>query len=91
VVWFGEQLPAETVEQAWNKVQQAEVFLSIGTSSIVYPAAGLIEVARRAGAYLIEVNPEETQLSSLFDVCLRGPSGITLPEISRRLGLDDAE
>ncbi|HUU44455.1 MAG TPA: NAD-dependent deacylase [Acidobacteriota bacterium] len=89
VVWFGETLPARTVDDAWKDVRQTDVFVSVGTSSIVYPAAGLIEIARSAGAFMIEVNPEETELSGLFDVCLRGPSGIILPEVSRRLGLAD--
>lgn len=86
VVWFGETLPAKVWERAWNDARSADVFLSVGTSSVVYPAAGLIEVAKLAGATLVEVNPEETEQSDLFDFVLRGPSGIVLPEISRILG-----
>jgi NAD-dependent deacetylase len=86
VVWFGEALPTPIVEKAWNAVALAEVFLSVGTAGVVFPAAGLVEVARRGGAFLIEINPEETEMSPLFDVTLRGASGIILPAIAERLG-----
>jgi NAD-dependent deacetylase len=86
VVWFGETLPPDVWERAWNDARHTDVFLSVGTSSVVYPAAGLIEVARMGGAMLVEVNPEETEQSDVFDFVFRGPSGVVLPEISRRLG-----
>lgn len=88
VVWFGEPLPQQTLQLAWDASEQAGVFLSVGTSSIVQPAAGLAQVAKRAGAFLIEVNPEETEMSSIFDEVLRGPAGVVLPEIGRRIGVE---
>ena len=81
VIWFGEPLPPQTLQLAWEASEHADVFLSVGTSSVVQPAAGLAQVARQAGAFLIEVNPEETPMSQLFDEVLRGPAGAVLPQI----------
>ena len=57
------------------------MFLSVGTSSLVYPAAGLAEIALRQGATIIEINPNPTDLSSCAEAALRGPSGRVLPEL----------
>jgi NAD-dependent deacetylase len=85
VVWFHEMLPADV----WREAQQATVdsscFLVVGTSAVVYPAAGLIQIAKAAGASVIEVNLEATAASGLVDVCLHGKSGELLPEVVRRL------
>lgn len=74
VVWFGESLP----ETAWNRAValagQCELMLVIGTSGVVHPAAGLPAMGRRAGATIIEINPEETELSATADFCLRTPA-----------------
>jgi NAD-dependent deacetylase len=56
----------------------------IGTSALVYPAAGLPEIARAAGAYLVEVNPERTPLSELCDESLNGKAGEILPLFEKR-------
>jgi NAD-dependent deacetylase len=79
VVWFGEQLPPEEWEQSVRATQSADVFLSIGTSGIVYPAASLPQISRRNGAYLVEINPEPTPLTDMADEFLQGPSGTILP------------
>jgi NAD-dependent protein deacetylase/lipoamidase len=79
VVWFGESLPPAEWEQAFAAASQARVFLVVGTSGIVYPAAGLVEVARRSGAKIVVVNPEATSLDSAAAWVLRGPSGEILP------------
>ena len=79
VVLFGEMLPAGVFQRAAAAASRAEVCFVVGTSAIVYPAAGLPEVARRAGAFLVEVNPEETPLTDLCDVSLRGRAGELLP------------
>ena len=81
VVWFGEQLPEGMMKEAEHAVEEAEVFLVIGTSAIVYPAAGLIPFAKRAGAKLVEVNTEETDFSSTVDCALRGAAGELLPQL----------
>jgi NAD-dependent deacetylase len=81
VVWFGEVLPAEAVEAAFRAAQAAEVAFSIGTSSLVYPAAALPELARAAGAFVVEINPEPTPLTPLAHVSLRGPAAELLPRL----------
>jgi len=81
VVWFGEMLPAPVQERAFAAARDAEVVLVIGTSSLVYPAAALPRVAQSAGAFVIEVNPEETPLSSSAQVSLRGRAAAVLPTL----------
>lgn len=88
VVWFGELLPQQALQRAGNAAEHTDVFLSVGTSSAVQPAAGLADMAKGAGAYLVEVNPENTAMSGLFDEVLRGPSGTVLPALCRELGVN---
>lgn len=68
----------------------AAVFLVIGTSAAVYPAAGLAGLAAQAGAPVIEINPEDTALSSLAAVRLRQPAGTALPRLLDLAGLSPA-
>jgi NAD-dependent deacetylase len=79
VVWFGELLPVEEWNASVAAAQRAEVFLSIGTSVVVYPAASLPGAAKRAGAYVVEINIEPTELSHQMDEVLLGKSGDLLP------------
>ena len=72
VVWFGEALPEGMMKEAEHAVEAAEVFLVIGTSAMVYPAAGLIPFAKQSGAKVIEINTEQTPFSSTADAALRG-------------------
>ncbi|MEO8661798.1 MAG: NAD-dependent deacylase [Bryobacteraceae bacterium] len=81
VVWFGEALPLDAWHSAEQAVRRAEVVLVVGTSSVVYPAAGLVPLAKSAGAKVIEVNPEETAFSGEIDCCLRGKAGEILPAL----------
>ncbi|HSQ68834.1 MAG TPA: NAD-dependent deacylase [Steroidobacteraceae bacterium] len=81
VVWFGELIPQDALLLADAAASDCDVFLSVGTSSLVYPAAGLAESALRAGASVIEVNPNPTDLSRRADVQLRGPAGTMLPAL----------
>ncbi len=81
VVWFGESLPAEAMSFAYAAAQRAEVFLVVGTSSVVYPAAALPQVALERGARLIEVNLERTELTQYATVSLQGRSGEILPQL----------
>ena len=81
VVWFGEMLPAAAVERAVAAAQEAEVVLVIGTSSLVYPAAALPEMARAAGAFVVEINTETTPLTASADVSLRGPAAEITPAL----------
>jgi len=81
VVWFGESLPAEAWSRAVEASRAAQVFLVVGTSGVVYPAAGLVFAAREARARIAIVNPEETPIESGADWVLRGPAGEILPRI----------
>jgi NAD-dependent deacetylase len=72
VVWFGELLPADQWALADRTARSADVFFSIGTSAIVYPAASLPLTAREAGAYIVEINAETTPLSEIADETLIG-------------------
>ena len=85
VVWFGEMLPGDVLDEAFAKTESAQVFLSIGTSALVHPAASLPLVAKRHGAILIEINPERTPLSDLADYCFEAKSGELLPQLVERL------
>jgi NAD-dependent deacetylase len=81
VVLFGENLPIVEFERARRAALECDVGMSLGTSSVVWPAAGIPLVAKEGGAFVIEVNPEETELTAHFDVSLRGPTGDILPRL----------
>lgn len=81
VVWFGETLPAEALATAFEAAQRCDLFLCVGTSSMVYPAAQLPYAALEAGATLIEVNAAETPWSHDAHLCLRGAAGQLLPRL----------
>jgi NAD-dependent deacetylase len=83
VVWFGEMLPRQEWHVAEQAARQCDVFLCVGTSATVFPAASLLQIAASAGAATVQVNPAGTGASGLtFD--LRGPSGSILPDLVRR-------
>ena len=81
VVWLGELLPEEDLITATKMAEQSALFLSIGTSALVYPAADLPLIAKNNGAYLVEINPEPTALTPYADEVFRGKSGEILPII----------
>jgi len=87
VVWFGEFLPADQFQLSEKAARNCDVFFIVGTSAVVYPAASLVQVAKSNGAYLVEVNIEETEASSIVDVSLFGESGKILPQIVEELKL----
>jgi len=85
VVWFGEYL-LESALRAANAISRScDVMLVVGTSGLVYPAAGLPALAKEFGATLIEVNPDETAISEQMDISLRGASGVVLPQVVESL------
>jgi NAD-dependent deacetylase len=86
VVWFGETLPQAAWQRAERASAEAEVFIVAGTSAAVYPAAALIGVAKRAGAYVAEINLEATEATSLCDLSVRAPSGAFLPLVAEKAG-----
>ena len=83
VVLFGEMLPPGALEAASEAARGCDLFFSVGTSGLVYPAAGLPYEAVESGAVLVEINPHETPLSSHADYALRGPAGEILPKLLR--------
>jgi NAD-dependent deacetylase len=85
VVWFGEPIPREPMLHAAAAADDCDVFLSIGTSAQVYPAAGLADVALEHGAVVIEVNPEATDLTARATIALQGPAGKILPGLCAAL------
>jgi NAD-dependent deacetylase len=85
VVWFGEPLPDEAWQRSVEAVTAADVVIVVGTSSIVYPAAGLPELALANGTVVIEVNPERTPLSDAATVSLRETAAGALPGLLQRL------
>ena len=81
VVWFGETLPRNAWRDAEAAARSADLFLVIGTSAVVYPAAGLAQIAKSSGARVGEINIAETVLSERIDSFLQGPSGELLPQL----------
>jgi len=81
VVWFGEPLPDGMMKEAEHAAESAQVFLVIGTSANVYPAASLIPFARQSGAKVIEINTAEIACTELADCALRGSAGEILPQL----------
>ena len=81
VVWFGEALPEEAFAEAEQAAALADVYLSVGTSAVVYPAAGLPRLARQAGAYVAEINPQPSDIAGRLNEQVRGRAGEVLPEL----------
>lgn len=89
IVWFHEALPEDVWEQAMTAAHECDVFLVVGTSAVVHPAASLVPIAKRSkspGATVIEVNLTRTEASAFADIGLYGPSGQVLPKLVERLG-----
>ena len=79
VVWFGENLPQYALDAAEAAAQACDLMLVVGTSGLVYPAAGLALTAHQSGARVIIINPETTELDQVADACLREPAAQYLP------------
>ena len=77
VVWFGETLDPADLKLA-TEACACDVFMVVGTSAVVHPAAGLADIARAHGAFLIEINPEATAVSDAVDVSIRGAAEIVV-------------
>jgi len=81
VVWFGEGLPEDVWSAAVDAVRAAQVLLVIGTSALVYPAAGLVHLAQSAGAKVVEINVAETPVSAMVDLSWRASATTALPQL----------
>lgn len=87
IVWFGEMLPQEALERSFGAMAECDLFISIGTSATVEPAASFILAAKSNGAATIEINRDPTPNTGIVDVALQGPSGRILPLILNQLGI----
>jgi NAD-dependent deacetylase len=85
VVWFGELLPAGALAAAEQAARSCDTLLLIGTSGVVWPAAGLALTAKEAGAAVIEINSHVTELSHAADVRIRSACGAALAALEREL------
>jgi NAD-dependent deacetylase len=84
VVWFGEGIDPKIMQQSVEALD-CDIFFTIGTSSVVYPAASLVHEAKRRGAYTVEMNLESTPASGLLDLALKGPSEDLLAACERAI------
>jgi NAD-dependent deacetylase len=94
VVWFGEMLPVSALETAISAAEESDVFFSIGTSSLVYPAADLWRRAKSNGAIVIEINKDPTPLTPLTDYSFLGKAGEILSALVDQIWIhegDDAD
>lgn len=83
IVWFGDMLNPQVIQQASEAIQNCDLFISIGTSGVVWPAAEFPQEAKSNGAYCVEINTERTELSYLFDEVINCKAG----EINKQLSL----
>ena len=85
VVWFGEPLPRKALEEAFRLAERADLVLVIGTSGVVYPAAYIPQIVKETGGKVIEVNTEESGVTPIADVFLRGKAGEVMGELMERI------
>jgi NAD-dependent deacetylase len=85
VVWFGESLPPDAWAAAEKAARECDAFLVAGTSALVHPAASLPEEPLRTGKLVVEINPEETPLSSRVTFSVRAKAGEALLELRKGL------
>lgn len=90
VVWFGEPIPEEALRRALHEASRADVILVVGTSGVVQPAGSIPYIVKEHGGTVIEVNVEESAITPVADVFLRGKAGEVLPKlvtaVKRKLG-----
>ena len=86
VVWFGEGIPAHALDRALEASLSCDLFVCVGTSAVVAPAASLPLIAKRHGARVAEINREQTAVTMMVDWSIRGKAGEILPDLVRRLG-----
>jgi NAD-dependent deacetylase len=80
VVWFGEMLPVDVLAAAEQAAQACDVMLVVGTSGVVYPAAGLARTAAANGRMAV-INPDASDLDDAAQVVLRGTAATLLPQL----------
>lgn len=81
ITWFEDAVNNEVFADAAALVSDADLFVSVGTSGVVWPAAGFARLAKNAGALMVEINPEDTEVSTLFDTTVRASASDALPKL----------
>jgi NAD-dependent deacetylase len=81
VVWFGEVPDLDGINEVLAAIAMCDVVIVVGTSGLVYPAAGFPETAKAAGATVVEVNPEETPITAIAEVSVAARAGVALPPL----------
>lgn len=81
ITWFGDMLNQAVIHEATNLIKQCDLFISIGTSGAVWPAAGFPKIAREYGARCIEINPEANEMSPVYQENIREAAGSTLSRL----------
>jgi NAD-dependent deacetylase len=79
IIWFGDMLNQNVISAALAAIEKCGLFISIGTSGVVWPAAGFPEIAKEKGAFCIEINPEASGMSHMYDETIRSAAGKALP------------
>lgn len=79
ITWFEDPVDEAVFARARGAVAACDLFVAVGTSGVVWPAAGFAQQAKAAGARMIEINPEENEMSGLYDRCVRAPAGLAIP------------
>lgn len=85
VVWFGEAIPEGVLNESFAAAADCDVFLSVGTSSLVYPAAGLADIAKENRAMVAEINPNPTMRVDAYDFSIVANAAATLPKLVESL------
>ena len=85
-MWFGEALPERALEASFAALAACDVFMSVGTSAVVQPAAGFVHVAKQEGASTVEINRDATPITEGVDVAIQGQAGEVLPRIVSMIG-----
>ncbi len=86
VVWFGEPLPVNALDEAFRLAERSDLILVIGTSGVVYPAAYIPRIVKKHGGAVIEINTEESGITPIADIFLRGKAGEIMNELVKRIG-----
>ena len=81
IIWFGDMLDQNVINDTTLIIRRCDLFISIGTSGVVWPAAGFPKIAKEAGAFCIEINPESNEMSFLYDESVRETAGDALPRL----------
>ncbi len=84
ITWFSDMLNEEVINNAVSAIEQCDLFISIGTSGVVWPAAGFPQIAKEKNAFCIEINPEASDFSGMYDINIREPAGKALPMLFKQ-------